>query len=584
MTEQKSGRVKSMFRLLKYLRPYHRNMIFGIICGIGQHLSNIAISCIGAYMVGLAVQGMLLDQLSGLLIALSITIGLRVILSYGEGYLNHEVAFHILADFRIKLFDIVEKVSPTILLNMRSGQLASTLMSDVEVLEWFFAHTFGSVMVAFVVPIVTLVFMGCLCWYLPLIMIVLLAIMVIIPFIMKKKADAQGKVVREALADANAVAVEGLQGMKEILSLNYREAYREKNDSYMKKVYKAQWKYGKRLGLEGGLLQTCVGFAMMAVMALAVFTILQGNLGREWYAVVILLAGLTFNPVMEICNMARNFGLILASSNRVFSVLESDPPVKDTGKDVDISELNPEIKFEAVSFRYRDDLSDALNNVSFTVKPGQRVAIVGHSGAGKTSCINLILRYWDVNSGSVKIGDMDVRDMSLKSLHTMISAVTQEVYLFHSSIKENIRLGRMDATDEEVEQAAKAALAHDFIISFPDGYDTIVGERGSSLSGGQRQRIAIARAFLRNSPILLLDEAVSNLDSENENEIQKALSTIYSTKTTLMVAHRLSTIMSADYLLVMKDGRLVQQGTHDELIRQKGYYRELIAGQYEKDS
>lgn len=142
----------------------------------------------------------------------------------------------------------------------------------------------------------------------------------------------------------------------------------------------------------------------------------------------------------------------------------------------------------------------------------------------------------------------------------------------------------MDATDEEVEQAAKAALAHDFITSFPDGYDTIVGERGSSLSGGQRQRIAIARAFLRNSPILLLDEAVSNLDSENENEIQQALSTIYSTKTTLMVAHRLSTIMSADYLLVMKDGRLVQQGTHDELIRQKGYYRELIAGQYEKDS
>ena len=158
--------------------------------------------------------------------------------------------------------------------------------------------------------------------------------------------------------------------------------------------------------------------------------------------------------------------------------MESDPPVKDTGKDVDISELNPEIKFEAVSFRYRDDLSDALNNVSFTVKPGQRVAIVGHSGAGKTSCINLILRYWDVNSGSVKIGDMDVRDMSLKSLHTMISAVTQEVYLFHSSIKENIRLGRMDATDEEVEQAAKAALAHDFITSFPDGYDTISrGER-----------------------------------------------------------------------------------------------------------
>lgn len=573
------GRIKNMFKLMRHLQLYYGKLVLGVICGVGQHLSNIAVACIGAYMVGLAVQGNLMEKLHGLMILLLLMICLRVLLSYGESYFNHDVAFHILADFRIKLFQALDRVSPKILLDMRSGQLASVLMSDVEVLEWFFAHTFGSVIVGIVVPIITLAFMGTLCWYLPLIVFPFLVLMAVIPFLMRKKADVQGAVVRETLADANSVAVEGIHGMREILSLNYRQKYKEKNHDYMQRVYKAQWIYGKRLGAEGGLLLVCMGIAMLGVMAAAITVILQGGMERTWYPAVIILAGMTFNPVLEICNMARNFGLILAASNRVFTVLESKSQVNDDGADMNISSIVPDLSFECVTFHYKEDLDAAIKDVSFYIKPGQTVALVGHSGAGKTTCINLLLRYWDTTLGAVKIGGCNVKDMSLTTLHDMTSAVLQDVYLFNTTIRENIRLGRVSATDEEVELAAKAAYAHEFIMEMPQGYDSNAGERGISLSGGQRQRIALARAFLKNAPILILDEAVSNLDSENEKDIQRALKSIYAEKTIVMVAHRLSTIRTADLLLVMRDGKLVQTGTHDELISQDGYYQELLEGQ-----
>ncbi|MGM9534052.1 MAG: ABC transporter ATP-binding protein, partial [Intestinibacter sp.] len=315
----------------------------------------------------------------------------------------------------------------------------------------------------------------------------------------------------------------------------------------------------------------------------SIWLVFTGQLEFEWYSTIVILSVLTFNPIMEISNMARNFGLIVAASNRVFKVLESEPLVKDTGKDVDIDTLSKDVSFENVSFKYRDDLDYAIKDVSFDIKPGEMVALVGHSGAGKSTCINLLLRYWDVNEGSIKIGGKDLRELSLDNIRNLTSAVLQDVYLFNISIKENIRLGNLNATDEEVISAAKQAFAHDFIMDLPDGYDTNVGERGTQLSGGQRQRIAIARALLKNSPILILDEAVSSLDTENEKKIQESLDKIYKDRTTLVVAHRLSTIMSADKLVVIDDGKVIQVGSHDELIKQDGFYKQLVSSQFTKN-
>ncbi len=582
-TKVNHSRLYSLLRLIGNLKQHYGGMICAVACGIFNHLFTISISALCAYMVGLALEKKILYSWKLLFIFLCTFIIFRVISYFMEMWFAHDVAFKVLADLRIMLLESVERVSPAILLNMRSGQLASTLMSDVELLEWFFAHSFGSVFVAAAVSAALLAFLGWLHPILPVIMLIFIAILVIIPFAMKKKADEQGAYVRRELGDANAVTMEGLQGMKEILMLNNVEAYQKKNRKYMQKMYDSQYCYGKRLGTEGALLQLTVGLSTLCIMAVAAGLVFKGQLAFSYYPVVMMVAGLAFNPVLEICNTARNFGLIFAAANRVFQVIEASPIVEDRGQPIDTSRLESGICFEKVSFRYGQDLEPAVKDISFTVKSGQRVALVGHSGSGKSTCVNLLLRYWDVESGTIRIGSKDIREMTMDNLRELTSVVLQDVYLFNISIRENIRLGKEGATDEEVEAAAKAASAHEFIKELPQGYDTAAGERGLALSGGQRQRIAIARAILKGSPVLVLDEAVSSLDSENEAEIQQAMDNSYKGFTTLVVAHRISTIMSADMLVVLENGCVAGVGTHEELFRTNKVYRSLVLPQIKGD-
>lgn len=568
-----------MFKLIGSLKKHYGEMALAVASGVFNHLFTVSVSALCAYMVGLALEQKISHSWRTLFIALCVLILLRVVAYFFEMWFAHDVAFKVLADLRIMLLKAVERVSPAILLNMRSGQLASTLMSDVELLEWFFAHSFGSVFVAVIVSVILLAFLGWLHPVLPVIMLLFFAVLIFIPVARKKKADEQGASVRKELGDANAVTMEGIQGMKEILMLNNVEVYQKKNRKYMQKMYTSQHSYGKRLGTEGALLQLTVGVSTLCVMGVAAWLVFNGKLAFEYYPVVMMLAGLAFNPVIEVCNTARNFGLVFAAANRVYQVIEARALVEDNGKTVDTEAIVPEIRFENVSFRYGNELELAVKDISFTVKPGQRVALVGHSGSGKSTCVSLLLRYWDVENGSISIGGVDIREMAMDSLRELTSVVLQDVYLFNVSIRENIRLGRIDATGEEVEAAAKTALAHEFIMALPHGYETLAGERGLSLSGGQRQRIAIARAILKRSPVLILDEAVSSLDSENESKIHKSMESSYKGFTTLVVAHRLSTIMAADMLVLLKDGQVAGIGTHEELFRQNESYRSLVLPQ-----
>lgn len=562
-----NSRFINTLKLSKKLNSYLPRMSSAIISGILNHIFVISVASISAYMVGLALQDKLQDKFITLTTLLIICIVLRTIAYFSEMWLAHDVAFKVLADFRIMLFKAIEKVSPAILLDMRSGQLASTLMSDVELLEWFFAHSFGSSIISIIVPLALITFMGIINPVFPIIMIFFLVILISIPLILKHKADAQGERVREQLGDASAVTIEGIQGMKEILMLNSLKRYKEKNKTYMEKMYKSQLEYGKRLGTEGALIQWTLGMASLSILGVAAILINKGSLKPELLPVIAILSGMSFNPVIEICNTSRNFGLIFAAANRVYQVLESKPLVIDNKNEVNIKSLKPEIKFDNVSFSYKEKDKKAVQNINFSIKQGETVALIGESGAGKTTCVNLLLRYWDTHEGGIYIGDKNIKDISLSNLHQMTSSVLQDIYLFNTTIKENIKLGKADVTDEEIKNACKLALAHDFIMEFPEGYDTLVGERGSSLSGGQRQRIAIARAVLKNSPILILDEATSNLDNENEKAIQKALKNSFKNKTTLVIAHRLSTIKEADKIIFMKNGKIKEIGTYNELVK-----------------
>jgi ABC-type multidrug transport system fused ATPase/permease subunit len=295
-----------------------------------------------------------------------------------------------------------------------------------------------------------------------------------------------------------------------------------------------------------------------------------------------MLSVLLFSPLIEVCGVARNLGLVFAAANRLQVVFDSRPAVRDEEAAGDAGgPIKGVINFEGVSFRYRPELAPVLREVSFEVKSGETVALVGPSGAGKSTCVNLLLRYWDPQSGSIRLDGRDIRGIPLKSLHDMSCAVLQDVYLFNIPVRENIRLGNVDADDEAVKAAAKAAYAHDFIQALPKGYDTVTGERGIRLSGGQRQRVAIARAILKNAPVLILDEAVANLDTESERYIRLALREQLAHRTILMVAHRLSTIMSADKLIVLNEGRVVQAGSHSTLINREGFYRDLVADQFD---
>jgi ABC-type multidrug transport system fused ATPase/permease subunit len=290
------------------------------------------------------------------------------------------------------------------------------------------------------------------------------------------------------------------------------------------------------------------------------------------------MAFAAFLPVMNVAVVARNLNQVAAAARRYFEVVDEPVLVLEHTR-TSPGPVPPAIEFDAVTFTYHPDELPVLHDLSLHVRPGETVALVGPSGAGKSTCVSLLLRFWDPLKGTIRLGGIDLRDFPLDDLRRRIAIVQQDNYLFHTSIRENVRIGKPDATDDEIAAAARAANIHEFIVGLPDGYDTVVGERGTKLSGGQRQRLALTRAFLKNAPILVLDEATSNLDSENERLIKAAVARLMMGRTTLVIAHRLSTILSADRVIMIDRGQVVASGRHTDLVATDGPYAQLIAAQ-----
>ena len=575
-------RWKSIRYLISHLKPYRMKMILSILFGIVKEASII----LAAGTVGYTAAELFLKRdikLCSVLLFLIVCVLLRGVSTYLESYLFHDVAYHTLVDYRIHLYDKFVTLCPQILLKNRSGQIATTLMNDIERFEWFYGHTVGTMVVVAVTCLscfaVLLRLNGSLAW----IYLLGLAVLMAIPSFKAGKADEQGLECRFRLGEANSVTLEGINGMNEILTLNWRERYRKKNASYMEALTDAQVRYARRMGIEGSLLRTASALAALVLNLVGISLVQSGQLSLEWYAAIGVASWVAFLPMVSLCGMARSFGEVFASSERVTSLMEMEPAIKDTGSVSDVENLAPEIAFSKVSFQYEEEGPKVLQEVSFAVHPGETVALVGESGAGKTTCTSLLNRLWNVKSGKIEIGGMDIRKLKLDSLRQLIAVVPQDVYFFNSSIRDNLRLGKKEATEEEIKEAAKMACIHDFIESLPYGYDTVVGERGVQMSGGQRQRIAIARALLKDAPILVMDEAVSNLDTKTDQEIQDTIRNLSHKKTILIVAHRLSTIREADRLVVLHRGEVVQEGTHEELIKKEGFYKNLIAAQIKSD-
>ena len=570
------------WQLLWMIRSYFGLMTLSMVTGVLNHGATIAAAALGAYMVGQVAGGATASDLWAPAAALAAAVILRAVMAWAEMWLSHDLAYRILADLRGHLYSALERLAPGYLIKRRSGDVASAAMADIETVEWFYAHTVGTFFVAVLVPFLAFLTLGGMHWTLPLSLLPFALLVAGVPFVLRRRAARQGDALRADLGNLNAEVVDGVQGLRELVAFGYQRKFLAKLESHSQRLVRSQLAHGMRSGVEQAAVAAFMSGGMLSVVAVAAVQVSRGELDAAYYPVAVTLAIFVFGPIHAIASVAQNLGIVFASADRAFHLLREPAPVTDApGATPPDSDVEPRVSFTAVTFGYPGSGDPALQDVSLEIAPGETVALVGHSGAGKTTCASLLMRFWDVDAGTIAIGGHDVRHLPQQFLRELIGWVPQDIYLFNSSLRENIRMARPEATDAEVEKAAQAAQAHEFITEMPGGYDTIAGERGVQMSGGQRQRIAIARALLKDSPVLVLDEAVSNLDTRNEQELNLALDAVREGRATLVIAHRLSTIRSADRIVVLEEGRVVEQGTHADLLAHGRTYPSLVAAQTE---
>ncbi|WP_339254821.1 ABC transporter ATP-binding protein [Sporosarcina sp. FSL W8-0480] len=501
---------------------------------------------------------------------------IRPPVEYYRQYYAQYVSNKILYDIRENLYDHIQKLGLRFYSNTRAGEVISRIINDVEQTKNFVMIGLMNVWLDFATIIIAVIIM--LSMDIPLTIVTLLAF----PFYAYSVKHFFGKLRTltrkrsQALADVQSYLHERVSGISVIKSFALEEKEQQRFDETNGNFLDKALDHTRWNAKAFAVVNTITDVAPLLVITYAGYQVINGDLSVGIMVAFIAYIDRLYNPLRRLVNASTSLTQSFASMDRVFELMEEPYDIKDKDGAKALPRINGEIQFEDVSFTYSEEDDPVLRGVNFTVKPGETVALVGMSGGGKSTIVSLIPRFYDVTSGSIRIDGKDLRDVQLKTLRDQIGIVLQDSILFSDSVKSNILMGNPDATDEEVIAAAKAANAHHFIESLPEGYDTTVGERGVKLSGGQKQRIAIARVFLKNPPLLILDEATSALDLESEALIQESLERLASDRTTLIVAHRLSTITHADKIFVIDHGELKEVGNHAELMEKKGIYYNLF--------
>ncbi len=562
--------------LLRFVRPYRGQLGIVMICGILRVIAFIGVGVLGALLLGAVREH---APISGLITALLIVAPLAGILHWLESWIAHAMAYALLAEMRIDLFRKLDALAPAYLLRRRSGDLVAMATQDVETVEYFFAHTIAPAIVAFLVPAAVLLALAVIAWPLALALAPCLIYAAASPMRGRQRIDALGSAARGALGGLGAYVAETIQGMGELVAFNAAGRRRAGFMDAVRRYQTTRLSLLADLSFQTSALEVATGLGGLAVAAAGAMLVRHGSLSPQMLTLLVLISVAAFLPVSEIAQVGRQLADTIASTRRLHVVHAEPVIIRDGAMTPATRSGGASVDFQHVTFTYPGRTRAALADVSFAIPSGATVALVGPSGAGKTTIANLLLRFWDPDQGRILLDGFAPPDLTLDGLRGRIALVAQDTYLFNDTLAANVLLARPDATPDQVQMALSRAALSTFIADLPEGLSTRVGERGVQLSGGQRQRIAIARAFLKDAPLLVLDEATSHLDTISEQAVRTALDALMVDRTTIVVAHRLSTIQAADLILVLDDGRLVESGTHAALITRGGVYARLVGRQ-----